>query len=58
MEVLHREMGDSKYRPSILLARMVDAGYLGMLLLDPPAGFGPDLGCRTGKKVGKGFYEY
>lgn len=29
MQVLHTETGDSKYRPSILLARMVSAGYLG-----------------------------
>ncbi|KAL9618770.1 MAG: hypothetical protein Q9160_006564 [Pyrenula sp. 1 TL-2023] len=29
MEVLHREIGDSKYRPSGLLKRMVDAGWLG-----------------------------
>ncbi len=29
MRVLHRETGDSKYRSSILLAKMVDAGWLG-----------------------------
>ncbi|KAI4159390.1 MAG: hypothetical protein L6R39_000368 [Caloplaca ligustica] len=29
MEVLHGELGDSKYRPSVLLRRMVDAGWLG-----------------------------
>lgn len=29
MEVLHRETGDSKYRPSVLLGRMVDAGFMG-----------------------------
>lgn len=29
MEVLHQEIGDSKYRPSGLLRRMVDAGWLG-----------------------------
>lgn len=29
MRVLHSETGDSKYRPSILLGRMVDAGWLG-----------------------------
>ena len=29
MQVLHRDLGDDKYRPSPLLARMVDAGYLG-----------------------------
>ncbi|GAP84032.1 putative 3-hydroxybutyryl- dehydrogenase [Rosellinia necatrix] len=29
MRVLHQETGDSKYRPSILLAKMVDAGWLG-----------------------------
>lgn len=29
MEVLHRELGDSKYRPSPLLRRMVAAGRLG-----------------------------
>ncbi|GEM09494.1 3-hydroxybutyryl-CoA dehydrogenase [Rhodotorula toruloides] len=29
MEVLMRETGDSKYRPSVLLGRMVSAGYLG-----------------------------
>ena len=29
MNVLHQEIGDSKYRPSGLLRRMVDAGWLG-----------------------------
>ncbi|KAF2457998.1 putative 3-hydroxybutyryl-CoA dehydrogenase [Lineolata rhizophorae] len=29
MEVLHRETGDSKYRPAVLLRKMVDAGWLG-----------------------------
>jgi 3-hydroxybutyryl-CoA dehydrogenase len=29
LRVLHRELGDPKYRPCPLLARMVDAGYLG-----------------------------
>ncbi|KAL9588754.1 MAG: hypothetical protein Q9203_002444 [Teloschistes exilis] len=29
MEVLHREMGDGKYRPAVLLRKMVDAGWLG-----------------------------
>ncbi|KAI0870393.1 3-hydroxybutyryl-CoA dehydrogenase [Hypoxylon argillaceum] len=29
MRVLHQETGDSKYRPSCLLAKMVDAGWLG-----------------------------
>ncbi|KAL7625322.1 hypothetical protein AAE478_004538 [Parahypoxylon ruwenzoriense] len=29
MTVLHQETGDSKYRPSVLLAKMVDAGWLG-----------------------------
>ncbi|KAK8003712.1 hypothetical protein PG989_003431 [Apiospora arundinis] len=29
MKVLHQETGDSKYRPSVLLAKMVDAGWLG-----------------------------
>lgn len=29
MQTLFGETGDSKYRPSILLGRMVDAGYLG-----------------------------
>ncbi|KAL9108750.1 MAG: hypothetical protein Q9227_006546 [Pyrenula ochraceoflavens] len=29
MQVLHSEIGDSKYRPSGLLRRMVDAGWLG-----------------------------
>lgn len=28
-EILHREFGDSKYRPSTLLRTMVSAGYLG-----------------------------
>lgn len=29
MKVLHEETGDSKYRPSIMLRNMVDAGWLG-----------------------------
>jgi 3-hydroxybutyryl-CoA dehydrogenase len=29
MEVLHRDMGEDKYRPAPLLRKMVDAGYLG-----------------------------
>ncbi|PSS10721.1 hypothetical protein M430DRAFT_61125 [Amorphotheca resinae ATCC 22711] len=29
MKVLYEETGDSKYRPSILLGKMVDAGWLG-----------------------------
>jgi 3-hydroxybutyryl-CoA dehydrogenase len=29
METLYTELGDSKYRPSLLLRRMVRAGYLG-----------------------------
>ena len=29
MKVLHGEIGDSKYRPAILLVKMVDAGWLG-----------------------------
>ncbi|KAL8410041.1 hypothetical protein RB594_008221 [Gaeumannomyces avenae] len=29
MKVLHTETGDSKYRPSVLLQKMVDAGWLG-----------------------------
>jgi len=29
MQVLHRDLGDDKYRPCPLLGRMVDAGYLG-----------------------------
>ncbi|KAI1867940.1 hypothetical protein JX265_003994 [Neoarthrinium moseri] len=29
MKVLHTETGDSKYRPSVMLAKMVDAGWLG-----------------------------
>ncbi|KAI0118532.1 3-hydroxyacyl-CoA dehydrogenase [Hypoxylon sp. NC0597] len=29
MKVLHQETGDSKYRPSVLLTKMVDAGWLG-----------------------------
>lgn len=29
LEVMHRDLGDSKYRPCPLLRRLVDAGYLG-----------------------------
>ncbi|KAL8944002.1 MAG: hypothetical protein Q9216_000711 [Gyalolechia sp. 2 TL-2023] len=29
MNVLHEEFGDSKYRPAVLLRKMVDAGWLG-----------------------------
>ncbi len=39
LEVLHRGLGDDKYRPCPLLRKYVAAG-------------------RTGRKVGRGFYEY
>ncbi|KAF9577678.1 hypothetical protein BGW38_006962 [Lunasporangiospora selenospora] len=29
MKVLHEQLGDSKYRPSVLLTKMVDAGWVG-----------------------------
>jgi len=29
MEVLHQQLGDSKYRPAVLLRQYVDAGWLG-----------------------------
>ncbi len=29
MQVLHEEMGDTKYRPAVMLRQMVDAGWLG-----------------------------
>ncbi len=29
MNVLHEELGDSKYRPAVLMKKMVDAGWLG-----------------------------
>lgn len=29
MKVLYEDTGDSKYRPSVLLKKMVDAGWLG-----------------------------
>jgi 3-hydroxybutyryl-CoA dehydrogenase len=29
MNVLHGDTGDSKYRPAVLLGKMVDAGWLG-----------------------------
>jgi 3-hydroxybutyryl-CoA dehydrogenase len=29
MQVLHRDLGEDKYRPCPLLHKMVDAGYLG-----------------------------
>lgn len=29
MNVLHQDTGDSKYRPAVLLGKMVDAGWLG-----------------------------
>lgn len=29
MEVLHTQLGDSKYRPAVRLRQMVDAGWLG-----------------------------
>jgi 3-hydroxybutyryl-CoA dehydrogenase len=29
LEVLHRDLGEDKYRPCPLLRKMVDAGYLG-----------------------------
>jgi 3-hydroxybutyryl-CoA dehydrogenase len=30
INVLYQNTGDSKYRPSVLLTKMVDAGYLGV----------------------------
>lgn len=33
LRVLHTELGDSKYRPSPLLIKYVDAGWLGNLYL-------------------------
>ncbi|KAJ2725276.1 hypothetical protein GGI07_001409 [Coemansia sp. Benny D115] len=30
MKVLHQELGDSKYRPAVLLQKYVDAGWLGV----------------------------
>jgi 3-hydroxyacyl-CoA dehydrogenase len=32
MRVLHTQLGDTKYRPSPLLVKYVDAGYLGEYL--------------------------
>lgn len=29
MEVLHQETGDGKYRPAVLMRKMVDAGWVG-----------------------------
>ena len=29
MNVLHKDTADSKYRPAVLLGKMVDAGWLG-----------------------------
>jgi 3-hydroxybutyryl-CoA dehydrogenase len=29
MEILHRDLGEDKYRPAPLLRKMVDAGWLG-----------------------------
>ncbi|KAG0053053.1 hypothetical protein BGZ89_003023 [Linnemannia elongata] len=29
MKVLHEQLGDTKYRPSVLLNKMVDAGWVG-----------------------------
>ncbi len=29
LEVLHRDLGEDKYRPAALLRKMVDAGHLG-----------------------------
>ena len=29
MNVLHEELGDSKYRPAVLMRKMVGAGWLG-----------------------------
>ena len=29
MKVIYHDTGDSKYRPAVLLAKMVDAGWLG-----------------------------
>ena len=52
MEVLYRETGDSKYRPSVLLSRMVDAGFLGKKARTSL------LAYQLTWQVGKGFFEY
>lgn len=67
MQVLYNQTSDSKYRPSVLLSRMVDAGWLGRLVSYFPILSSIDhlrvhIGHihlqTTGKKAGRGFYEY
>ena len=73
MEVLHKELGDSKYRPAVLLRQYVDTGFLGTCR---PCGIGGRRGLlfrrhflqpcsrlsfsfhAAGKKSGRGFYTY
>ena len=52
MRVLHTEFGDSKYRPSPLLVKMVEAGKIQFFFSNdfPTKGW-------YGKKNGKGFSE-
>jgi 3-hydroxybutyryl-CoA dehydrogenase len=65
MQVLYNQTSDSKYRPSVLLSRMVDAGWLGKSFspryktcCHPCDSLSSFVSHSTGKKVGKGFYEY
>jgi 3-hydroxybutyryl-CoA dehydrogenase len=63
MRVLHTQLGDSKYRPSPLLVKYVDAGWYGMrssLLLFVVSSRFLMAGTisKIGRKSGRGFYEY
>ena len=49
LEVLHRELGDDKYRPCPLLRQYVAAGWLGR---KTGRGFSP-LSRRPGDRVGR-----
>lgn len=56
-ETLMRETGDTKYRPSVLLTRMVAAVRLFRFPFNGYPGLTGKQGWH-GKKTGKGFYDY